>query len=365
MNPNLHVVHMEPQSTYRTPLRSDTLWGMICWGIKTLHGETALDKYLQSCLQGKPEFIISSTFPFFQKDNQKHRYFPRPFLRPTIEENASTPLSEKQAVDERKKLKDISLLSEPTFKEVLLGELHGDKLRSHLLGKDKDASDRGPKPRKAPQESGTSVTHNTLNRITWATLERRGRGQLFHTEDLYIEVPMTDKEAKQQAENKGIELKGGLFFLVQGDVTLLKGVFNLWEDIGMGADRSTGKGFFKFSIEPYSFHSSGKYQANPNAWINLSLFMPTQSEALRLQGLDTPHFNYQLQWRKGVIGGVRYQKSFQKQPVIMFAEGSVFPQDEQDWQGCIHEVVKKQPGLGFPVYQNGFALMVPLYIPHS
>ncbi|RMG73182.1 MAG: CRISPR-associated protein Csm7, partial [Bacteroidetes bacterium] len=37
-----YVVYMKPRSGFRGSLRSDTLWGTLCWAMRLLYGETAL-----------------------------------------------------------------------------------------------------------------------------------------------------------------------------------------------------------------------------------------------------------------------------------------------------------------------------------
>ena len=76
----MKIVYLYPQSGFKTELRSDTLWGLICWAIRNLYGNDALENFIQSYNTGKPEFVISSTFPFMQENKEITEFFPRPFL---------------------------------------------------------------------------------------------------------------------------------------------------------------------------------------------------------------------------------------------------------------------------------------------
>ena len=53
-----YIVYLRPKLSYRTSLRSDTLWGLICWGISTVHGEKDIKGFIELCKEGKPPFVM-------------------------------------------------------------------------------------------------------------------------------------------------------------------------------------------------------------------------------------------------------------------------------------------------------------------
>ncbi|MEL6699909.1 MAG: RAMP superfamily CRISPR-associated protein [Bacteroidota bacterium] len=236
---------MHPQSTFRAAYRSDTLWGLLCWGIRIVYGKDRLEEYLDSCLQNKPEFIISSAFPFEQKNGEKTCFFPRPVLPPFQQEKTSGNSSKKDeafSIKDRKKLKKVSLLPQDFFLRLLRGEVSGQQLRNEIIGiKDQYA---------VPQLGKIHVTHNTIDRRLGGTFKPEGKaGLLFHTEDRYV---LPDHESDNDG-NDPMEVSAGLFFLLSYDqkaeYNFLNPVFALFSDIGMGGDRSIGKGFFDFESQ--------------------------------------------------------------------------------------------------------------------
>ena len=172
-----------------------------------------------------------------------------------------------------------------------------------------------------------------------ASLEKNGKGQLFHTDDLYVEAALTEDEIKKsEGDANKAGLTSGLYFLAKGNINLLKPVFRYLEHHGLGGDRNIGKGFFEFEIDTLDFPSIDSYEGDPNAELTLSLFHPLQFEAKTLSQY-APHsdeyrrLNYQLVWRKGKPGVVSFNRQIDKNPIIMFEEGSVFSQWQNSPQG--------------------------------
>ncbi|MEO1415575.1 MAG: hypothetical protein AAFW00_09865 [Bacteroidota bacterium] len=176
LNQSQHqIVFMHPRSTFRAAYRSDTLWGLFCWGIRMVYGKERLEKYLDSCLQNKPEFIISSAFPFEQRDGEKICFFPRPILPPFQLENATENLSKEDKafnIKDRKKLKKVSLLPQDFFLRLLRGEISGQQLKSELLQIQDQHS--------IPQMGKVHVTHNTIDRqLGGGTFKPKGKAGLL------------------------------------------------------------------------------------------------------------------------------------------------------------------------------------------
>ena len=114
-----HIIFLKPKSTYRTPLRSDSLWGLLCWGIRFIHGNDDLKSFLDRCIAGEPDFILSSTFPYIDINGKKELYYPRPYL-PATESPTKTDDKEK-GIKDRKKIKNISQLDQDTFFSIATG----------------------------------------------------------------------------------------------------------------------------------------------------------------------------------------------------------------------------------------------------
>ena len=359
----MKIIYLKPRSGYVTELRSDTLWGALCWGIRYLWGNEELELFIEKYKKGNPDFVISSVFPFKQYGKDKIPFFPNPLI---LASNTSVD-TEASIVEDyrlRKKLKNIAWLNLTDFGEMLHGRLTANDLLMRLrkeYRRKKEADDNSneyvPLPetidRSAPERLDYSMTHNTIDRLQGGTLQLPTEdgdtaGQLFHAEESYWYDAHNDSDAERP--------NTGIYFLVEGNIEKLVPVLRLFRDLGIGADRTSGKGSFDFEVEDFMLPEPASKDSN--ALMNLSLWLPTQSELSDLKGIQ-----YQLERREGRVGGYRQRRI--KQPRLYFAEGSVFerPSGYKDdhRMGCIQEQyfdAKHRPN--HPVWDNGFGLMVNL-----
>jgi CRISPR-associated protein Csm4 len=366
----MHIIYLLPRSGYVTELRSDTLWGSICWGIKHLWGDDELKKVLDSYISGAtPEFVISSAFPFKFQNGKRIPFFPNPLKNISKSINVQNDVN--SILDEhrlRKKLKGIQYLSFEDFQNTLQGTLNPEELLSRIQEEYENKTKFDKIPNRtdeyeplpttiinAPPEliENSVMTHNTIDRLNGGTLglavegEDEKAGQLFHAEEQYWRSKYGAKED---------ELKNGIFFLVKGNTDKVLAALRLLRDWGIGADRTTGKGSFDFEIEDFSLNEPDIKSSN--AVMNLSLFHPTEAELISLKGIQ-----YQLEPREGYVGFTRERRI--KQPRMYFKEGSVFElptsYSSNSIMGCIREQkfddLHRPP---HPVWDNGMGFMVNL-----
>lgn len=354
---DIHIAYLYPHSTFRGELRSDTLWGIICWGIRFLYGQEQLQTLLAEYGEGKFPFIISSAFPFYEEEKGKQKlFFPRPYL-PQKDAKNLAPLSRKEAIPkmkERKEIKDISYISEETLKALCAG-LNSDQMQEKLKEK-----------KFVPTIKTDASTHNTLNRLTNGTLEKDGQGQLFHTDEKHVSVP------KKEEDNKERKYRSGLFFLIRSENhwDKIQAVLRWLAHTGIGGDKNIGKGFFDMETSEWEAPTPTN-AVKPNACMSLSLFMPTDdeisclNEKIRLvkEKKEPDFLNYQITFRKGFMGN-GYPKSIEKKNLAAFVEGSVFPKREHEpcWAGGIKIAREKGGLIDYPLYQNGCAFMIPITI---
>ncbi len=326
------------KSGLKSLLPSDTLWGNICWGIKYLFGNDELQKFIQSYQNNSPELIISSSFPYYRIDHQTFRFFPRPILPVKSfdkiqQENEKKSFSEKiSSLLNRKEQKEIQILEQSFFEKVLNGEADYDLL-----------PDTTP-----PKILPNSVTRNTIDRIRGGTLKINNTGQLFTEEEIYIHLAN---------ENKNVQT--GLFFLaIDNSHGKLEASMRLLSHIGIGGNRSIGKGIFEFSVDSLDIREPQQ----ANALTNLSLYYPTPEE-LNSCSAHSALFNYQLEQRAGFFGEVR-NKKYKKNPVIYFKEGSVFPFFEKKIYGNNKIIrARDQNDLSdYDVYQYGIGFMLRMNV---
>jgi len=320
----MKAVYLRSQSSFKTPLRSDTLFGLLCWAIRQTSNEKRLEDLLRLFSQRKPPFLLSSAFPFTQKNGARIHYLPRPCWKPLSLQDVSqnTPV-DLEVLASLKKFKKLRYLTKNTFLQIAEGKM------SFLELFKSQPKDLEPLTRQVP--------HNTINHLSNSVLEEGG---FFFTEEYSCPSGC------------------GLYFLMEADPQLLPdltaALFFL-QHFGMGGDRSTGKGSFIIEIADFNLFSNlstGNYQTA------LSLYYPLNEERqFYLQSPDS--LWYRLAVRKGKVGGAFLQlEDFWKDTVVMFEEGSVFPYLEQHPLGE-NPIVKRHP---FEVQAYGFAFPVRLNI---
>ena len=59
----LFKVQLKIESPLATPLKGDTIWGHIAWGIANHEGEAGITAFIEDCKKAEPAFITSSAFP--------------------------------------------------------------------------------------------------------------------------------------------------------------------------------------------------------------------------------------------------------------------------------------------------------------
>lgn len=362
----MKIIYLIPQSGYVTELRSDTLWGTLCWAIRHLWGQSELEAFLERCAAGKPDFVITSAFPFKQYGKERMPFFPNPFVLAS-EPGGTEREKVRDAYRLRKKLKNVAWLNLDDFRAALHGELSVtdllERLRTEYYRKlnVEEGQEYVPLPRTveqtAPERRDFSMTHNTIDRLRGGTFtirqilddgEVEEAGQLFHADDIWWADPYND--ADDGSPNTG------LYFLVDGDTAKLEAILRLLRHWGIGADRSTGKGAFDFLMEEFNMPEPS--ESDSNALLNLSLFRPTIHE-LRAFEQSGGCLQYLLEQREGYVGG--YQSKIPKPARMYFQEGSVFkrPQAHKSrYMGGVyaHDFAE----LPHQVWDNGFGFMVNL-----
>ena len=236
----MKIVYLTPESNIRTILRSDTLWGTICWGIRYIYGNKALKDFIESYINSKPEFIISSTFPFCKQEDSITEFFPRPLIPLTFSNDNDYQKREEKIIKakERKKLKSIKYLPKDDFIKIIIGQFSLLEVLDQLVQKGTEI--------KTPSLKSISMTHNTIDRLKNGTLELNGVGQLFHSEDLFF--------------TPSDEFSSGLYFLAEGDTTKLDAVLRLFTHIGLGGDRNIGKGYYTYDIKDYNLIEPSEFK---------------------------------------------------------------------------------------------------------
>lgn len=321
----MDIVYLYPKAGQRTPLRSDTLWGLLCWGIRLVWGEKELLNILAGYLREEPPFLVSSAFPFTEKNGQPLLFFPKPVFKPfQLTETEMTP----QTMQNYKHYKKMIYVPLETFVPLVSGDLDEKVFFLNHAGDWKNAE-----PLPGEQEL---VMHNNIDRLKGSTMKEDG---LF------------------QAEEQFYASTEGLFFLLDIRQSELSDKFAaLWqffEHAGLGGDMSTGKGHFVIRQEPFTAFDN---LPNSKRFVSLSLYYPTNDEReFYSHNLDQTW--YRLEQRKGKVGGKFFvTPHFIKQSMTVFSEGSSFPTMDKLYYGN-NPIVKNLKE--HKVYQYGYAFAIP------
>lgn len=334
----MKIVYLYPKSSLVTELRSDTLWGLIAYSLAVLYPDEKVKDFHGSYNSGTPPFLISSVFPFKQKDTQSVpvRFFPKPFLQGSdVKRNSQDKRESLLFLQRLKKFKKVKLLTEDVFKKFVTGEWD-DKAFFESMCWQNSNTDK-------PHSHEELITHNTISRHTWTTLDveqgsEEKTGQLFTTEETFFDQ------------------RSGLFFLAKGEqLQYLFSSLRYLEHIGFGGDISTGKGHFEVKIEDFSLPNP----PNASRFLTLSLYSPTISEVNLFKAHKDRVF-YETVLRKGHLGR-NISADHLKKPVMMFQEGATFPiKPGQSFYG--KNIVVRPPDrtLTHPVYHYGMAFDIKI-----
>lgn len=271
---------------------------------------------------------ISSLFPFYQKDKDTDAvlFFPKP-IKQTL------PTTER-AIEERKKVKKVAWLDAQTFSRTLRGE--------HLF--DDDAIDN---------IQGEYLTDKKIDKD-------------FIVSQVFPRV-MVSRNGCEDAvpfymDRIMFKDYSGLYFIAEGDTTLLEKALSLLQYEGIGTDRNVGNGYFEFESDSVDI----EMPENTELAISLSSFVPDSHE--QLQGmLSSDEVAYDFQRRGGWITTPPHN-TLRKNVIYAFTAGSVFKVQSKGVQcrGRVDIDLKPEISwdnkLGHPIWRCGRSLFLPINV---
>lgn len=358
------IVYLEARGrgAYRSQLRSDTLWGMLCWRIRQMAealGENnfELSRFIQSYKKAAPEsFYVSSAFPWIEQGGERTHFLPSPIILPPLHEKVAAiswqnPTAAKNFMRERK--------GEEKRRKGWLSWQH---FAYHFAGGSAPTVGHAQVQRRT-----LAVTHNQIDRRRLGTFSENENGQLFHMNENYLDWSAIDA-------TKGAVDRHGLYFLLAGeDTSRVEGALRLLDTLGMGGDRRTGKGSFRIYVEPdvYDLQKSTYLKqaqfslphvstADANARLNLSLYHPHcgQDELQAYEGAaekEGRFWQYRLEARQGRNV---HQGQVLQDGKLLFTEGSVFPMivDQKPYPGQNWQAGKHR--MGHDIFRFGHAFLL-------
>ncbi|MFH0946529.1 MAG: hypothetical protein V2A76_15140 [Planctomycetota bacterium] len=94
-------IYLRPRGGGRSSLRSDTLFGLITWGVREVYGAASVERFLAPIRREPPEapLTITSAFPFIENSGERVHFFPRP-----LGEGCADPGSRSRWIEDRELL---------------------------------------------------------------------------------------------------------------------------------------------------------------------------------------------------------------------------------------------------------------------
>lgn len=337
----MKIVYLKPRSSFRDNLRSDSLWGLVCWGIKNLWSEETLLEMISGYQTGFP-LKVSSAFRWVDTPEGRVRFFPKPLLPPFDLQQLVSGLSKKEKVAQFARLKDWrgqKTVRESVFFSFLSGELDEKGFFS-------DETLWNPSEFGRRFKLETTI-HNSINRLTASTnlpdnVEGSGPGGLYSRDDIYAH-------------------QAGLFFLLDGEpeyIAKAEAVLRYYSHTGLMGDSSTGKNHFDITVDDYRVPGV----EDATGFVSLSLYIPSGAEAEYFSANPGRCF-YEMETRKGKVSSAHLNTNdFWKKSVISFREGATFPAMNKNGYGILRKVKDVTQPNQFSVYQSGIAFNLPARI---
>lgn len=235
----LYRAVISARSSALSPLQADTLFGAFCWNYRAVCGERPLLELLDRFREGGPPLIFSNAFP--------HGALPLPFgARDTGAGIESAPEKERLAAYKRaKRLKNARFISLRAFNRILLGD---------CAGLAAEAADGG--------ETTVQNLKNSVNRETGTVGSEEGSGLYAKEETFYAPGMPLDVYVKTDLNEAEMN-------------SVLRVMFAL----GVGADKSTGKG--AFDVLDFAEFDGFAKPPDANGFIALSNFIPKAQDPTR------------------------------------------------------------------------------------
>lgn len=327
-----YCICLTPRSGFEITLHSDTLFGAICWGIRTLYGEAKLLLVLQE-FKTFPPFLLSSAFPWKGVNENRTWYLPRPIFPPVVaadlkliedkprailEPYHTAKLRTMELANKYKLFRKLKWIPLDMFRKVLKGGSEKDLFVDYLDGFIGDLRFA---------ESGIAQK-NSLDRLAHSTA---GSGETFYTIDI------------------GFREDHGIYFLLKtADIdAYLKPVLMLLQDSGIGPNARTGRNWFTVEIEETPLFDPTK----GNSFITLSRYIGNDGIVPDTSWYQLASVRSKVESRQEFAG-----EDVWKGRVTYLAAGSlVKPKERKEVYGGL--VLVKEIA-GRMVYQYGYAYPV-------
>lgn len=269
---------------------------------------------------------ISSLFPYYQKDKVSTPiyFFPSPLLQ---------PMPKLKDLGMAKKVKKVKWIDRNYFEQVLRGE--------ELFDGSDDALDSVQGEYLSDQRINDKFINSQVTQRVTISREFGKDAVPFYMDKIFFEG------------------ESGLFFMVDGDTTLLDKALRLLASEGIGTDRNVGNGFFEYAVD----YIEMQLPADSSHALSLSMFFPENKEQM-CELLDGTDVAYNFERRGGWITTYPYQ-TLRKNVIHGLTPGSVV---KLSMNGCrqLGRIVDLAPqtelGPNHPVWRCGKSIFLPIII---
>lgn len=323
---------VEPQ------VRSDTLYSALCTTAAYYWKDEAkiADFFFPEPLE-QPRFRLSSTFPFVE-----NQYFlPKPhFFRPAVD----------LLHQDKKRLRKARFVESSLWKDLIVGQ------RVPFYTATKELC--------APKSEAANVVSSTIRNACWTNTAWPTDQALYQEFDRpRVTVDRVSSEATIFHFGEiSFNDKAGLYFMADfekmEDVNTFEVLLNVLSEDGIGADRTVGRG--QFSVETVAAPIEARPDPNAEAFISLSLFVPTSAEIAQM---DLAKSWYDFTLRRGWVSN----NELRRKTLRMFTEGSAFSLKNPSLisalpKGRLIKALDKTEisPLKHDVWRSGVAFVVPL-----
>ena len=308
--------------------------------LKTIHSDT-LYAALISCLakaghsipqDGDLGFTVSSLFPYFQKDEDSTPVYFLPL-----------PLHHKQAeiADPTmlKKVKRVQWVDSALYSTVLAGNPLFEGTDNYSRIQDSYLTDK-----QLPEDVNGArefVRSEVSQRVTLQSRTGEEDAQPYYTDKILFRH------------------HAGLYFIAEGETTLLETALAILSSEGIGTDRNVGFGFFDFTTDSITID----LPVQADHQLALSLLIPASKEQLEML-MSSERVAYDFVRRGGWITTYPYM-TLRKNAIYGFLPGSVFHKDTDTACSAIGKIVNLKPEvdgveIDHPVWRNGKSIMLPI-----
>lgn len=285
----LYRYRITPQSAFATPMRSDTLYGHLLWAAAMLDGEGKVREFIDAFAGESPPFVLSSALPSGQ--------LPRPALPGIPRARFDAQFGGKGALFEALQRYKV-FRKQGTWAVESWGRLHGQLSQEALFADWLAQRPAAPKVKTGQVRPNETVIahqpHVTIDRQSGSVLEQGGL--FFSQATWYRPGTVLDLYVRTEA------------------VAEFERLFDHLAATGFGADRSTGKGQFRYERDPAfdarPFEGQGSHR--------LSLSVCTATDLPGFTGYWMSMVKHGRAW-----SGFGERNPFKK-PFFAFSEGSVF-----------------------------------------